>query len=192
MIPVWFLVSSLPPLYLRATFSCSLFDVESVYPSYCNSISQLSSNLILGTAVSRIRGTHCLFSVSHSRSNDDALFLQVSRHFDVYQTKPEMQIEKVQFIATAKVPGKYKTRWLHWWNMSKDSRQTYNFPKTLCSIEELRPWTDIAAFWTGVSFLSWLLTSSLHLLLFDIGFLHLCLFMSSLSWRRKLESSTTS
>ena len=48
--------------------------------------------------------------------------LQVSRHFDVYQTKPEMQAEKVQLLATAKVPGKYKTRWLHWWNMSKDSR----------------------------------------------------------------------
>ena len=40
--------------------------------------------------------------------------LQVSRHFDVYQTKPEMQVEKVELLATAKVPGKYKTRWLHW------------------------------------------------------------------------------
>ena len=77
-------------------------------------------------------------------------FLQVSRHFDVYQTKPEMQAEKVQLLATEKVLGKYKTRWLHWWNMSKDSHQSYNFPKWLCSIEELRPWTDIAAFWVGV------------------------------------------
>ena len=111
-----------------------------------------------------------MFSVSHSCSNENALLLQVSRHFDVYQTKPEMQAEKVQLIATANVPGKYKTRWLHWWNMSKDSRQSYNFPKTPCSIEELRPWTDIAAFWAGVNSLSCLSTISLHLLLFDIGY----------------------
>ena len=192
MIPIRFLVSSLPPSYPRATFSSFVFYAEFAYLSYCISISQLSSNLILGTALSRIRGTHFLFSVFHSCSNDDALFLQVSRHFDVYQTKPEIQAEKVQLIAIVKVPGKYKTHWLHWWNMSKDSRQTYNFPKTPCSIEELRPWTDIAAFWAGVSSLSCLSTSSLHLLLFDIGFLHLCRFMSSLSWRKKLESSTTS
>ena len=74
-----------------------------------------------------------------------ALFFlsQVSHHFDVYQTKSEMQAEKVQLLATAKVPRKYKT---HWWNMSKDNRQSYNFPKSPCSIEELQPWTDIAAF----------------------------------------------
>ena len=97
------------------------------------------------------------------------LFLKVSHHFDVYQTKPEMQVEKVQLLATAKVPGKYNTRWLHWWNMSKDSRQSYNFPKSLCSIEELRPWTDIAAFWVGVSSLSPLPIISFYLLLFDIS-----------------------
>ena len=113
MIPVRFLVSSLPPSYPRAYFPCFLFDVESANPSYCNSISHLSSNLILRTAVSRIQGTYFLLSVSHSRSNNDALFLQVSRHFDVYQTKPEMQAEKVQLIATAKVLGKYNTCWLH-------------------------------------------------------------------------------
>lgn len=78
-------------------------------------------------------------------------FLQVSRHFDVYQTKPEMTAEKVQLLATARVPGKYKLRWLRWWNMSKESRQAYNFPKSPCSIDDLRPWADIAAFWAGVS-----------------------------------------
>ena len=110
-----------------------------------------------------------MVSVSPYCSNGDALFLQVSRHFDVYQTKPEMQAEKVQLIATAKVPRKYKTRWLHWWNISKDSRQSYNFPKTPCSIEELRPWTNIVAFWAGVSSLSSFRIISLYLLLFDIG-----------------------
>ena len=96
-------------------------------------------------------------------------FLQVSRHFDVYRTKPKMQVEKVQLLATAKVPGKYKTRWLHWWNMSKDSCQSYNFPKSPCSIEELRPWTDIAAFWAGVISLLSISIISIYVLLFDIS-----------------------
>lgn len=63
-----------------------------------------------------------------------------------------MQAEKVQLIATAKVAAKYKIRWLKWWNMSKESRLTYNFPRSPCSIEELHPWVDLAAFWAGVSF----------------------------------------
>ena len=49
--------------------------------------------------------------------------------------------------------------------MSKDSRQSYNFPKSPCSIEELRPWTDIAAFWVGVSSLSCLSIISIFSLL---------------------------
>ena len=96
----------------------------------------------LWTGVSRIQGT--LAWVKFFLPSDGVVhILQVSRHFDVYQT---MQAEKVQLLATTKVPGKYKTCWLHWWNMSKDSRQSYNFPKSQCSIEELHPWTDIAAF----------------------------------------------
>ena len=78
-----------------------------------------------------------------------------------------MQVEKVQLLATAKVPGKYKTHWLHWWNMSKDNRQSYNFPKSPCSIEELRPWTDIAAFWAGVISFSSISIISLFVLVFD-------------------------
>jgi hypothetical protein len=62
-----------------------------------------------------------------------------------------MQAEKVQLLATARVAGKYKLRWLKWWNMSKESRLTFNFPKSPCSIDDLRPWVDVAAFWAGVS-----------------------------------------
>jgi hypothetical protein len=67
-----------------------------------------------------------------------------------------MSLEKLQLLATAKVPRKYKERWLQWWNMSKDSRQAYNFPKSPCSTEDLRPWSTIAAFWAGVSVYSFL------------------------------------
>ena len=91
----------------------------------------------LWTGVSRIRGT--LAWVQFFLPSDGVVhILQVSGHFDVYQTKREMQAEKVQLLAMAKVSGKYKTCWLHWRNVNKDSRQSYNFPKSPCSIEELR------------------------------------------------------
>ena len=79
---------------------------------------------------------------------------QIWNHFNVYQTKPEMTLEKLQLLATAKVPGKYKERWLRWWNMSKESRVTYNFPKSPCSTDSLRPWVEIASFWAGVRFIA--------------------------------------
>jgi hypothetical protein len=63
-----------------------------------------------------------------------------------------MHIEKLQLLATAQVDGKYKQRWLKWWNMSKDGRQAYNFPDSPCSTLSLRPWVEIAAFSAGVRF----------------------------------------
>ena len=98
---------------------------------------------------------------------DSLVFMQILNHHNIYRTKPEMSLEKLQLLATAKVPGKYKERWLQWWNMSKDSRQAYNFPKSPCSTEDLRPWSTIAAFWAGVCslvltapFIAWLVESS--------------------------------
>jgi hypothetical protein len=63
-----------------------------------------------------------------------------------------MSPEKLQLLATAQVDGKYKQRWLKWWNMSKDGRQAYNFPDSPCSTLSLRPWVENAAFWAGVIF----------------------------------------
>ena len=54
--------------------------------------------------------------------------------------------QKCPLDPTARVAGKYKLRWLKWWNMSKESRQTYNFPKSPCFIDELQPWVDVATF----------------------------------------------
>lgn len=77
-------------------------------------------------------------------------YLQISNHHNIYRVGAEMTPEKLQLIATTKVPAKYKERWLKWWNMSKDGRETYNFPKSRCSTTDLRPWVEIAAFWAGV------------------------------------------
>lgn len=77
--------------------------------------------------------------------------LQVNRHFDVYQMKPEMTLEKLQLIATAKVGATFKGRWCRWWNLSKGSRQEYNFPASPASDIVLRGWIDKAAFFAGVN-----------------------------------------
>lgn len=61
-----------------------------------------------------------------------------------------MVLEKLQLLAIVQVDGKYKQRWLKWWNMIKDRRQAYNFPDSPCSTLVLRPWVEIASFWAGV------------------------------------------
>lgn len=61
-----------------------------------------------------------------------------------------MTAEKLQLIATAKVPARFKARWCRWWNMSKRSREDYNFPASPASDKILRNWIDRAAFWAGV------------------------------------------
>ena len=76
--------------------------------------------------------------------------MQILHHYNIFQTKPEILLEKLHLLATAQVDGKYKQWWLKWWNMSKDGRQAYNFPDSLCSTLSLRPWVEIAAFWAGV------------------------------------------
>ena len=61
--------------------------------------------------------------------------LQIIRHFDIFQVKPEMTLEKLQLIATAKVSPKHKEQWLRWWNMSKESKHEFNFPLPQCLIQ---------------------------------------------------------
>ena len=43
---------------------------------------------------------------------------QINRHF--ITTTFDMTIEKLQKVATLQVDAKYKAKWLHWWNLSKN------------------------------------------------------------------------
>lgn len=76
---------------------------------------------------------------------------QIIAHYNCNMSQPEMSPEKLQLIATAKVPAQYKQRWLKWWNMSKDGRQANNFPEQPCATTQLRPWVETASFYAGVS-----------------------------------------
>ena len=61
-----------------------------------------------------------------------------------------MTLEKLQLIATAKVSPTFKGRWCRWWNLSKGSRQEYNFPASPASDLVLRGWIDKVTFFVGV------------------------------------------
>ena len=65
-----------------------------------------------------------------------------------------MMLEKLQLIATARVSPTFKGRWCRWWNLSKGSRQEYNFPASPASDLVLRRWIDKAMFFAGVFSLS--------------------------------------
>jgi hypothetical protein len=60
-----------------------------------------------------------------------------------------MTLEKLQLIATAAVPSKYKTRWLKWWNIKSSIRKDLAFPETLTDLV-LSKWLNKAAFWAGL------------------------------------------
>ena len=60
-----------------------------------------------------------------------------------------MTLEKLQLIATAAVPPKYKTRWLKWWNIKSSIRKDLAFPETLTDLV-LSKWLNKAAFWAGL------------------------------------------
>ena len=61
-----------------------------------------------------------------------------------------MTLEKLQLIATARVSLTFKGRWCKWWNLSKGSRQEYNFPASQVSDLVLQGWIDKAVFFAGV------------------------------------------
>ena len=61
-----------------------------------------------------------------------------------------MTLEKLQLIAMARVSPMFKGRWCWWWNLSKGSRQEYNFLASPASDLVLCRWIDKAAFFAGV------------------------------------------
>jgi hypothetical protein len=66
--------------------------------------------------------------------------------------KPEMNLDKLQLIATAVVPASFKLRWLSWWNSSTISIEALHFPAKLVSDKELEAWLSKASFYAGVTF----------------------------------------
>jgi hypothetical protein len=61
-----------------------------------------------------------------------------------------MHLDKLQVIATTPVAPKHKIIWLKWWNSGLAIRDTYYFPRPLCSESQLLPWLNRASFYAGL------------------------------------------
>ena len=68
-----------------------------------------------------------------------------------------MTIEKLQKLATSITDGKYKARWLRWWNSSVDARRAYRFLVGKHKDHVWDNWVDKATFWAEVTFFSFVL-----------------------------------
>jgi hypothetical protein len=75
---------------------------------------------------------------------------QITRHWSM-NLKPEMTLDKLQFIATAVVSSNFKVHWLTWWNSSVHTRSALHFPATPFSDKDFESWLNRAAFWAEVS-----------------------------------------
>src|SRR5450759_3787772 len=75
---------------------------------------------------------------------------QITKHWS-HNLKAEMNLDKLQLIATAAVSSSAKVQWLMWWNSSTLTREALRFPKNPFSDKEFESWLNKASFWSGVS-----------------------------------------
>jgi hypothetical protein len=77
------------------------------------------------------------------------IIVQITKHWSS-NLKPEMQLDKVQLVATAAVSSAVKVQWLQWWNSNSLWREALRFPKSGFMDKEFEVWLNKAAFWAGV------------------------------------------
>lgn len=76
--------------------------------------------------------------------------MQIERHYARNSLEPDMQLDKLQAIATSIASPDSKVQWLMWWNSSEQTRAARKFPsKTTKDI--LSNWLDKACWYAGVS-----------------------------------------
>lgn len=75
--------------------------------------------------------------------------MQINKHYSS-NLKPEMTLERLQLLATAKVQPLYRIRWLKIWNSSAGSRAALRFPLTGTTDKEFEAWLHRACFWAEV------------------------------------------
>jgi hypothetical protein len=61
-----------------------------------------------------------------------------------------MTLEKLQKIVTTPVDGKYKVKWLKWWNSSPTTREALRFLPQNFIDNDLDVWLVKASFWAHV------------------------------------------
>jgi hypothetical protein len=77
------------------------------------------------------------------------IIVKITKHWST-SLKPEMQLDKVQLVATAAVSSDVKVQWLQWWNSNSLRREALRFPKSGFTDKDFEAWLNKAAFWAGV------------------------------------------
>jgi hypothetical protein len=76
---------------------------------------------------------------------------QIARHYTLYSIAPELNLEKLQLIATAKTSLASKIKWLEYFNSSTSTREARKVPTKPTNEEKLQAFLTKACFWEGVS-----------------------------------------
>ena len=77
--------------------------------------------------------------------------LQIERHFSLNSTTPELNLEKLQLIVTAKASTSFKIKWLEYLNSSVATREARRVPPKTITEEKLSLFLAKAVWWAGVS-----------------------------------------
>ena len=77
--------------------------------------------------------------------------LQIARHYTLNSIAPELNLEKLQLIATAKASPASKIKWLEYFNSSASTREARKLPVKPTNEEKLQSFLAKACFWDGVS-----------------------------------------
>jgi hypothetical protein len=76
---------------------------------------------------------------------------QIARHYTLNSIAPELNLEKLQLIATAKASPASKIKWLEYFNSSSSTREARKLPTKPTNEDKLQAFLAEACFWEGVS-----------------------------------------
>ena len=76
---------------------------------------------------------------------------QILRHYTLNSIAPELNLEKLQLIATAKASPASKMKWLEYFNAFAPTREACKLPTKPTNEEKLQSFLSKACFWEGVS-----------------------------------------
>ena len=86
-----------------------------------------------------------------TRKLTNSYVTQIERHYTLNSLSPELNLEKLQLIATSKVSPAWKIKWLEYFNSSASTREARRLPPKPINEERLINFLAKASFWAGVS-----------------------------------------
>jgi hypothetical protein len=74
---------------------------------------------------------------------------QIARHYTLNSINLELNLEKLQLIASAKTSPSSKIKWLEYFNSSASTREARKLPPKPTNEEKLQAFLAKACFWEG-------------------------------------------